>query len=762
MTNANQQSQLGTNLDAVLEYVAAGIPVFPCNSAKAPLTTNGFKDAATDQRQIRQWWQRWPKAMIGMPTGRASGIDVIDIDVKPDEGINGLEFLPKWPTMSPIIVETPSGGRHLYFRASEKVRCTTDVIAPGIDTRGEGGYVIVPPSASATGAYKFLTGEEAYLEDPTKLPAFPPELLRKLGVRYTGWGGDTPEADAERVAAAMAVIPNPDLGWEEWKKFGMAIWRATGGAAEGFTIFDEWSSKSAKYDADTTRKEWDQLTRSPPTRIGAGTLFHHASIADPHWDGGKGARRIHSWDSPDISLLDDRRGALPEFPLQELGDELRPIVQRIALGAGVSADHVALPLLSIAGSLIGAGRRVQAVPSWTEPMTLWGAVVDYSGGGKTPGIAAIKKPLDSVEDELKPEIEAKRREHELRVETARATKKAWKADLEKHPDTPPPTDADDPGRFIAPRLYTIDVTIERMAELLQARPRGALLIYDELAGWFNNMSRYSKGDDKQFWLMAWDGGAYSVERKTAPAPIAVPNLLIGLVGGLQPDKLAECFKGAADGTYARFLFAWPPRTPYRPLGAHVKEIDADIVKILRRLALLEERIPLSQPAAAAFEGFRELIHGDTEALEGRARDWWAKAPAHILRLAGTLTYIEWAIDGGQEPKQILSEYIMSAAALVMDYFWPHARACLRQIGLAQHNADARRVLRWTKANRKQQVSREEARREALTRQQDADGTEAILNYLERAGWLKRQVTATGGRPATRWDVNPRLLEEEEV
>ena len=356
----------------------------------------------------------------------------------------------------------------------------------------------------------------------------------------------------------------------------------------------------------------------------------------------------------------------------------------------------------------------------------------------------------------------------MRIEQARNTKKAWKADLEKFPDTPPPAAADDPGRFVAPRLYVIDATIERMAELLQARPRGALLIYDELAGWFGNMSRYSKGDDKQFWLMSWDGGAYSVERKTAPAPIAVPNLLIGLIGGLQPDKLAECFRGAADGCYARFLFAWPPRVPYRPLAEHVREIDADIVKILRRLAQLEERefpanrIPLSQPAAEAFELCRELIHDDSEALEGRARDWWSKAPAHILRLAGTLTYIEWAIEGGGEPKQILSEYIMSAAALVLDYFWPHARACLRQIGLTQHNADARRVLRWIKAKRKQQVSREEARREALTRQRDADTTEAILNYLAGAGWLRRQVTATGGRPATRWEVNPRLLEEEEA
>jgi putative DNA primase/helicase len=136
---------------AALDYAANGIPVFPCRPTKKPLTTNGFKDATTNERQIQEWWNKWPSAMIGMPTGPASGIVVIDIDVKPDEGIDGHEFLPNWKTLSPAIAETPSGGHHLYVRSNDNVRCTTGVIAPGVDTRGEGGYVIVPPSAMPPG-----------------------------------------------------------------------------------------------------------------------------------------------------------------------------------------------------------------------------------------------------------------------------------------------------------------------------------------------------------------------------------------------------------------------------------------------------------------------------------------------------------------------------------------------------------------------------------------------------------------------------------
>lgn len=97
------------------------------------------------------------------------------------------------------------------------------MIAPGVDTRGEGGYVIVPPSTNGAGRYEVVTGDELYLIDWSKLPPFPSDLLNKIGARYTGWGGDTPTADPQLIAAAMAVIPNPDLGWEDWKKFAMAI-----------------------------------------------------------------------------------------------------------------------------------------------------------------------------------------------------------------------------------------------------------------------------------------------------------------------------------------------------------------------------------------------------------------------------------------------------------------------------------------------------------------------------------------------------------
>src|SRR4029077_19014858 len=98
---------------------------------------------------------------------RASGIDVLDLDVKPNEYIDGRDFVPNWQKLSPLIVRTPSGGVHVWFASDGEVRNSTDAIAPGVDTRGVGGYVIVPPSCNDRARYSFIKGST---DDIDRLP----------------------------------------------------------------------------------------------------------------------------------------------------------------------------------------------------------------------------------------------------------------------------------------------------------------------------------------------------------------------------------------------------------------------------------------------------------------------------------------------------------------------------------------------------------------------------------------------------------------
>ena len=378
--------------------------------------------------------------------------------------------------------------------------------------------------------------------------------------------------------------------------------------------------------------------------------------------------------------------------------------------------------------------------------------------------------MSLIERGRKQKIAELQREHETRAQRAKAEKKQWeKAVAEaveaKLPAPPKPADATEPGPFVAPRLSVSDSTIERLAVLLEVRPQGMAFVADELARLFLNMKRYSNGQDNEFWLEAWDGKHFVVERQGRP-PVVLDYLLVGVIGGFQPDKLARAFEGDDDGMYARFYFAWPEEPVHQPLSNEVSEIEPEIQNALTRIVNLRtsedgvfapRTVDLSPEALSAFETFRAFLAQAKAELDGREREWAAKGGTHVLRLAGTLAYLDWAMIGGAEPQAIDQQYVEAAVRLWRDYFWPHSRAALWQIGLSEKHTNARRVLRWIQIKQKTEVSLLDIRREALGRRLDAEQTRTLLDGLVRAGWLKLVTTKTEGRSIHRWQVNPLLF-----
>ena len=491
--------------------------------------------------------------------------------------------------------------------------------------------------------------------------------------------------------------------------------------------------------------------------------------------------RLSAWENPDWSLLDDRRGTLPVFPLETLPIQWQEWASRAAAAAGVPVDYVILPLLAICSSLIGNSRRIQAASAWSEPLSLWTGVVGYSGTGKTPGLGVSLNVLAQIERARVPTVEQARREHKVRAQKARANFKKWQQDAAKGNNASMPAEAEAPGPFVAPRFYTNDATIEMVGVLLGVSPRGLLIVRDELSGIFANLNRYSTGgSDRPFWLESWNGKPYSIDR-IGRAPITIPSLLVGITGGFQPDKLAATFSGDDDGFYARMLFGWPEEAHYMPLSDAMKEEDPELEETFLRLINLPQhekplRIPLSEEGRRAFEKFRERHHNAKELLEGRQREQWAKAQTHILRLAGTLAFMDWAmpaptassnradfnaiLKNAAEPSEIGLRFIAAAIRMWDQYFWPHALAAVRLMGTTDRHKNCRRALKWILSTGRMLVSRENLRVEAFARSLDAQGIDALIKHLERAGWLRpASVNKQGpGRPANRWEVNPILID----
>lgn len=140
-----------TLVKACKKLAKKGQPVFPCrpagDRAKAPLTKNGLLDATTDMDRIIRWWEKYPNAAIGVPTGIK--YDVLDVDVK--EASDGRVHLPYLTRLGLLdgcvrVVRTPSGGWHLYFIAAPGLTNKARGATLGLDVRASGGYVLAPPS----------------------------------------------------------------------------------------------------------------------------------------------------------------------------------------------------------------------------------------------------------------------------------------------------------------------------------------------------------------------------------------------------------------------------------------------------------------------------------------------------------------------------------------------------------------------------------------------------------------------------------------
>lgn len=150
------QASAGSLPAAARDLAAAGVPIFPCvPGGKRPLTARGFHDATTDRDQIAVWWERYPTANIGVPTDRWSGVVVVDVDVH--GAVSGFAAFDRADRAGlvdgwEVLVDTPSGGRHAYYPATDGVvQRSWQAARAGIDFRGDGGYVVVPPSKVTVG-----------------------------------------------------------------------------------------------------------------------------------------------------------------------------------------------------------------------------------------------------------------------------------------------------------------------------------------------------------------------------------------------------------------------------------------------------------------------------------------------------------------------------------------------------------------------------------------------------------------------------------
>jgi len=169
-------------LAAALAYAEMGYGIFPCApGGKVPLTEHGFLDATTDPAKIEAWWTQHPTANIGMATQGMLVIDADVVDGRPNPWLDGVPDKQLSLAVAPMSI-TPRGGQHHIFRQppGKAWRCTEGKLAPKVDTRADGGYIVVPPSIREDGrAYRWQETLELAV-GPGQLPEPPAWLVERL------------------------------------------------------------------------------------------------------------------------------------------------------------------------------------------------------------------------------------------------------------------------------------------------------------------------------------------------------------------------------------------------------------------------------------------------------------------------------------------------------------------------------------------------------------------------------------------------------
>lgn len=286
-----------THMLAAALQVAEDWPVFPCKpDNKAPYTKNGFKDATQDPAKIKQWWRLWPDAMVGIPTGKASGTVCLDLDRK-EGGTDGVATWNAWIAEDGVqqtrVHQTPSTGQHwlfAYYHSPFGIRnMPLDKLAAGIEVKADGGYIIVPPS-------RMLDGKEYRVLNDADIAAMPPWLQDNLNFhtlereiqKDEGKGividdepvkSDKHEDDVSPEKIDMALDAYSSDGYHKWFYTGCALYDRFGEA--GFDVWDKWSSPFKKYSKAECAEKW--LECKKVKGFHAGTIFYYADEYDYSW-----------------------------------------------------------------------------------------------------------------------------------------------------------------------------------------------------------------------------------------------------------------------------------------------------------------------------------------------------------------------------------------------------------------------------------------------------------------------------------------------
>ncbi|MDR6302662.1 hypothetical protein GGQ85_000338 [Nitrobacter vulgaris] len=435
---------------------------------------------------------------------------------------------------------------------------------------------------------------------------------------------------------------------------------------------------------------------------------------------------------------------------------LPPVIEEFARAQGelmgVDPGGLAAAALAVCAAAIPDSIKLRVKrhdPHWLESARLWVAPIGDPSTKKSPLISAAAAPLKRLDSDLFRKYQEARRKYD-----------ALPPDVKK--DTAPPKHI---------RLRLEDTTIEAAQEVLKDSPDGVLCLQDELSGWFGSMDKYSSGrgaaKDRGFWLQAFNGGPYTVNRISRGATL-IENLSVSLLGGIQPEPIRALAADAHDDGLLQRLFpivlGAAGAGVDKPMPDAAAAYDAMVARLTRlrrptgegNLSSLIE-VPLrfddtAQDLRSALAQRYFEMQCAWEAVNKKLASHLGKYDGLFARLCIVFHCVE---SEGCRPASVIKEDTAKrASAFLEEFLLPHAVAFYVDVlGMADRHDHVLATAGYILAHKLDTITIRDVRRgDRVMRGMDNDEARTVLEQLDAFGWI--QPVPSHRRDSSMWQVLP--------
>jgi hypothetical protein len=645
---------------AAKTLLRAGFSILPCDGNKKPLVRSWKPYQAKPMTEVEaeRCFNNGARLAIigGAVSGNAECLDIDDPAVYTPL-IDMLDMQRPGLAGKLLRRKTPSGGYHIVYRSEKPVAGNLKLASTAagevrIETRGEGGYFLSPPSQG----YQVLSGSL------TSCPVLTPDEIEIIHSTARSFDEQHLAQHQQRTATPQKKYDDaPGKAFNDshsivdlLKKYG---WREAGrtGAGQAWTRPGKDKGISAVlmgsgnlYVFSSNAAPFEPQQSYSPFAIY--TMYEHGG------DFSAAARQLarEGYGTSNTRIYNRRAATVPDplpdelppvapFDYELLPDSLRPWVQDICERIQCPPDFVAVGVMTCLATVIGrkVGIRPQSKTDWTVIPNCWGMVIGRPGILKSPALEAALSPLKRLTAEAHKRFFVGMRDYQAAARAAKLKAEAQEKVARKKLHDNPAADVlavlavDEVAVPTEKRFISNDPTPASLGVLLIENPNGLLVHRDEIVSLLKSLDREDNAEGRGFYLTGWNGdSAYTIDRIGRGMNLYIEAVCISLLGGTQPGRAAEyirhAVKGGAgdDGLIQRFgLLVWPDN------GGTWKDVD---------------RWPDTAAKNQAFTVFERLEWLDPATIGAQQDNDFGGNPAGVpyLRFAPDALglFLEWRLD----------------------------------------------------------------------------------------------------------------------